>query len=61
MPEPLMDTSRRGAPVVVDGRAARIWCENEHAIWVVFDGERSPVGYRREQVRTPDGAPLAAP
>jgi hypothetical protein len=51
MREPPMDTSRRGQLVTVDGTPARIHCENEHAIWVVFDGERSPIGYRRDQVR----------
>jgi hypothetical protein len=59
MPEPPMDISRRGQRVIVEGSSpARIWCENEHAVWVVFDDEPLPVGYRRDQVCTPEGEPL---
>jgi hypothetical protein len=56
-----MDNSRRGVQIVVTGiGAARLWCENEHAVWVTFDGRR-PVGYRRDQVRTPEDEPLPWP
>lgn len=59
MKEPPLDTSRRGLDVAVEGIGpARIHCENEHAVWVQIEGGRSPVGYRRAQVRTADGQPL---
>jgi hypothetical protein len=36
--EPPMDTSRRGTPVIVEELGnARIWCENEHAVWVTWE------------------------